>query len=425
MAVTDAAIRTAKPKEKPYRLYDAQGLYLEVSPRGGKWWRFKYRYGGKEKRVSLGVYPEVPLTGRKDKATGRWIDGAREKRDQARQLLAVGIDPGEQRKAMKYATAEGAANSVEVVAREWLEKLGSRWAKSHAAKTKRALERDVFPWLGTTPIALVSAPQLLTVLRRVEGRGAVDTAHRLGHVCGQIFRYAIATGRAERNPAADLRGALSPIQRSHFAAITDPKAAGPLLRALDGYHGTLATKAALRLAPLVFIRPGELRQAEWAEFDLDDALWVIPGHRMKGDHKRKDIPHAVPLSKQAISILREIHPLTGRGRYVFPNIRSSKRPMSDNTVNAALRRMGITKEEMTGHGFRAMARTILDEVLKVRPDIIEHQLAHNVRDPLGRAYNRTTYLPERRQMMQRWADYLDGLRKDTRSGSPDAATEAA
>jgi integrase len=406
MPLTDVAIRVAKPAEKPIRLFDGRGLYLEVSPKGGKWWRLKYRYGGKEKRLSLGVYPDVPLAGRKDKATGLLIEGAREKCDKARQLLASGIDPGEHRKAVKSARAECDENSFEVVAREWLEKYQSKWSLSHREKIKRSLERDVFPWLGISPVGDVSAPNLLIALRRIEARGAAETAHRVRYICGQVFRYAIATGRAAQNPADHLRDALAPAPTGHFAAVTDPKAIGELLRMIDGYRGRQLTKSALRLAPLLFIRPGELRQAEWAEIALDQAEWTIPSHRMK-----KKVAHIVPLAAQAVAILREIQPLTGHGTYVFPCERTTKRPMSNNTVNAALRRMGVTKEEMTGHGFRAMARTVLDEVLGYRVDIVEHQLAHKVRDPLGRAYNRTSHLPERRIMMQQWGDYLDSLRQ--------------
>jgi integrase len=405
MALTDAAIRTAKPDKKTTRKFDSGGLYLEITPRGGKWWRLKYRFDGKEKRLSLGIYPEVPLAGHKDKKTGEWIDGAREKRDKARQLLANGIDPSEHRKAIKAARVERAENSFEAVAREWLTKYSPRWTSSHCQKNLRRLEYDVFPWLGGRPIAEVTAPELLTVLRRIENRGAGETAHRVRQICGQVLRYAVATGRAERDPSADLRGALAPVRATHLAAITDPMRIGELLRAIDGYQGYYVTRAALCLAPLVFVRPGELRTAEWAEINLDRAEWNIAAEKMK-----MRVPHLVPLSKQAVEILQGIQPLTGRGRYVFPSARSTTRPMSNNAILAALRPMGIPKDQMTGHGFRALARTVLDEVLGIRPDYIEHQLAHAVRDPLGRAYNRTSHLPERRAMMQQWADYLDKLK---------------
>jgi len=389
MPLTDTAIRNARPREKPVKLFDAGGLYLILTPAGARWWRFDYRYGGKRRTLSMGVYPHVSLK------------EARAKRVEARKQLATGGDPSATRKAAKAAEAD----SFEAVAREWYAKHAPRWGPGHADNTIRCLEQDVFPRLGARPVGKVTAPDLLEVLRRIEARGALETAHRVLQNCRRVFRYAIATGRAERDTAADLRGALPPAEEKHHAAITDPKAIGALLRAIDGYQGDLPTRCALRLAPLTFVRPGELRAAEWTEFDLDRAEWNIPASRMKTRE-----PHLVPLSVQAIAILCEICPLTGSGRYVFPSLRTAARPMSETTINAALRRMGYAKDEMTGHGFRAMARTLLDEVLGVRPDFIEHQLAHTVRDPLGRAYNRTTHLPERRDMMQRWADYLDGLK---------------
>lgn len=393
MSLTDTAIKNAKPGAKPVKLSDEKGLFLLVTPAGGKWWRLKYRFGGKEKLLSLGTYPEVSL---KD---------ARQRRDDARKLLADGIDPGENRKAVKAAKTERAANSFEVVTREWFAKKSPSWAKSNADKIIRRLEKDAFPWLGGRPIGDITPPELLKVLRRMEERGAVESAHRMRSYCGQIFRYAIATGRAERDASSDLRGALPSTVTQHRAAITDPKAIAELLRAIDGYQGYFVTKCALRLAPLVFVRPGELRKAEWTEIDLGKAEWNIPAERMK----MRDA-HLVPLATQAVEILRELHALTGEVRYVFPGARTNGRPMSDNAILAALRRMGYAKEEMSGHGFRAMARTILDEVLQVRPDFIEHQLAHAVRDPNGRAYNRTAHLAERRKMMQQWADYLDKLK---------------
>lgn len=368
-------------------------MYLEISPTGGKWWRLKYRHGGKEKRLSLGTYPDTSLA------------AARDKRDNARKLLAAGVDPGEHRKAEKAAGIEKSANSFEVVAREWFGKQKPGWVDGHANKVLMRLENDVFPWLGARPIADVTAKELLATINRIVDRGAVDSAHRALQNCGQIFRYAIITGRAERNPAADLRGALPSPKESHLAAITDPDKIGGLLRSMDDYTGAFVTKCALRLAPLVFVRPGELRHAEWEEINLDKAEWNIPAAKMKMREA-----HLVPLSKQAVSILSELHPLTGRGKYVFPSARGDKRPMSDNAILSALRRMGFEKDEMSGHGFRAMARTIMDETLHVRPDFIEHQLAHAVRDPNGRAYNRTAHLAERRKMMQMWADYLDSLR---------------
>lgn len=400
MPLTNAAISNAKPgvtpkgvkTSKPYKLGDSGGLYVEVRPDGGKYWRLKYRIGGKEKRLSLGVYPEVSLA------------KARERRDEARRLLADGVDPSEHRKATKAAGIERAANSFEAVAREWFAKLKPTWNEAHADRILARFDRDIFPWIGGRPIAEVTAPELLTVLRRIESRGALETAHRALGNCGQVFRYGVATGRCERDPSGDLRGALPPVKGQHFAAVTEPAKVGALLRSIHGYQGTLAVQCALRLAPLVFVRPGELRKARWEDIDLDAAQWSF--------HVTKtDVGHIVPLSKQAVSILRDLHALTGRGVFVFPGARSRERPMSDNAILAALRRMGIAKDEMSGHGFRAMARTILDEVLGFRPDFIEHQLAHAVRDPNGRAYNRTAHLADRRKMMQAWADWLDSQRR--------------
>ena len=391
MALSDAAIRNAKPGAKAVKLFDGSGLYLEVSPAGGKWWRLKYRFGGKENRLSLGVYPDVSL---KD---------ARERRDATRKLLANDVDPSENRKALKSARADLAGNSFELVTREWFTKYSTNWAVNHSARIIGRFERDIFPWIGKRAITELTAPELLSVVRRIESRGALETAHRALGNCGQVFRYAVATGRALRDPCGDLRGALPPVKEEHLAATTEPKRVAEILRAMDGYQGTLTVCCALRLAPMVFVRPGELRKAEWANIDLDAQEWRYTVSKTK-------TPHIVPLARQAVAILRELQPLTGTGRYVFPGARSSGRPMSDNAILAAMRRMGIEKAEMTGHGFRAVARTILDEVLGVRPDLIEHQLAHAVRDPNGRAYNRTSHLPERRKMMQQWADYLDNLK---------------
>lgn len=391
MSLTDTAIRNAKPGTKPIKLFDERGLFLLVTPNGGKWWRFRFMFDGKEKLLSLGVYPDVSL---KD---------ARERRDEARKLVANGVNPSENRKIQKSARADRIANSFEVIAREWFAKYSATWAKNHGDRIVRRFERDIFPWIGGRPIAEINAPQLLEVVRRIENRGALETAHRALSNCGQVFRYAIATGRAERDPSGDLRGALPPVKETHFAATTEPKRFAEILRAMDGYEGTLTVRCALRLAPLVFVRPGELRNAQWADIDFEAEEW-------RYTVTKTNTPHIVPLSHQAIEILRELHPLTGNSCFVFPSARSSSRPMSDNAILAALRRLGIDKEEMSGHGFRAVARTILDEVLGVRPDFIEHQLAHAVRDPNGRAYNRTAHLSERRKMMQQWADYLDKLK---------------
>jgi len=391
--LSDLKIKKAKPLQKPFTLFDGGGLFILVTPTGGKLWRFKYRFANKEKMLSLGAYPELSMT------------AARRKREEARSLVASGIDPGAVRKAQKAAGVAVSENGFEVVAREWHEKFYHRWTPNHAQKLMRHLELDVFPWVGKRPIGEVKAPELLSVLRRVESRGALDTAHRVKILAGQIFRYAIATGRAERDPSADLKGALPPKRQTHLAAVTDPKEAAGLLRAIDDYQGSFIVKCALQLGALFFVRPGELRHAEWSEMDFDAGIWAIPAVKMKMKQ-----PHIVPLSRQAVEILNSLKPLTGNGRYVFPSHRSALRAMSNNAILAALRRMGYTKDEMTGHGFRAMARTILDEVLHVRPEYIEHQLAHSVRDPNGRAYNRTAHLDERKKMMSLWADYLDGLR---------------
>lgn len=391
MPLSDIAIRTAKAASKPVRMYDTGGLYLEISPAGGKLWRLKYRFGGKEKLLALGRYPEVSL---KD---------ARDRRDEARKLLANETDPGENRKAQKAAKTERAANSFEVVAREWHAKYSASWSASHSDKIIKRLERDVFPWIGARPVAEITAPDLLSVLQRIEHRGVLETAHRALQNCGQVFRYAVATGRAHQDPSGALKGALTPWKPKHYPAIVDLPNLGELLRAIDAYQGSLITRSALGLLPLVFVRPGELRQAKWEEIDLDRAEWRYFVTKTKQDH-------IVPLCAQAVNILRELNAVTGRGEYVFPGLRSHDRPMSENTINAALRYMGYDKEAMTGHGFRAVARTLLDEELGFPPHIIEHQLAHNVRDPLGRAYNRTSHLPKRRKMMQAWANYLERLK---------------
>ncbi len=394
MPLTDITIRSVKPGTKTIKLFDGHGLYLEISPTGGKWWRVKYRYDGKEKRLSLGVYPEVNLK------------EARERLSETRKLLTNGVDPGQHRKAVKAARVGQASNSFEVIAREWYAQQVNTWADNHSSRILRRFERDIFPWMGKRPITEITAPELLTILRKIEARGAVETAHRALSNCGQVFRYAVATGRAERNPTTDLRGALPPVKGKHFAAVTEPQQVSELLRALNGYQGSLTVAAALKLAPLVFVRPGELRHAEWTNIDFNIAEWRYTVNKTKTQH-------IVPLSRQAIIILSDLHKLTGNSRFVFPSARSNARPMSDNAILAAMRRMGIHKDEMSGHGFRAMARTILDEVLGVRPDYIEHQLAHAVRDPNGRAYNRTAHLAERHKMMQMWADYLDQLVNQT------------
>jgi integrase len=391
--LTPSAVANAKPQAKPYKMPDGRGMFLLVNSDGSKLWRWRYRrpVTGTENMLALGAYPEVSLR------------MARERREEARTMLADGIDPSEHRKAERAAGEERAANSFEVIAREWMGR--QTWVDDYRVKLESRMANDVFPYIGRRPVAELSAPEFLQVARRIEERGAVESAHRALQVCGQIMRYSIATGRADRNPVADLRGALASPQVQHHAAITDPHELGGLLRAIEGYSGDPATRAALKLSALLFVRPGELRHAEWAEFDLDAGEWSIPAGKMKMRQ-----PHLVPLCEQAVAILRELHPLTGRGQYVFPGGRSPRRPMSNNAINAALRRMGYGTDSMTAHGFRATARTILDEVLGYRVDYIEHQLAHAVKDPNGRAYNRTAHLPERRKMMQGWADYLDALR---------------
>lgn len=394
--LTETAVKAAKPAEKPRKLFDERGLYLFVPPTGARLWRFKYRFGARtkgkpgmaEKVLALGVYPDVSLK------------RAREKRDEARKLIAEGIDPAAKKKAERQATAETFA----AIATEWLQ-LQRKKRKS------RTLEK--YEWLlehckrlGSQPVRAIAAPGILAVCRRLEEQGKHETAHRVRAFIGRIMRFAIVTGRAERDPSADLRGALAPVVVTNHAAITEPKRIGELLRAIDGYQGQPSTAYALKLAPLTFVRPGELRGARWSEFELDgnDPQWRIPAERMKMAEQ-----HIVPLSDQAVALLRELQAITGDGEYLFPSLRSSKRPISDNTVNAALRRLGYGSDEMTGHGFRAMASTCLNEQ-GWQPDVIELQLAHAERDKVRAAYNRAERLAERRKLMQAWADYLDGLR---------------
>lgn len=392
LPLTDRTIKAAKPAKKPVRLWDGGGLYVEVSPAGGKLWRFKYRVGGREKRLALGAYPDVSLR------------DARERRDDARRHLARGTDPGNVARAEKLARSGG--GTFEAIAREWHGKQAATWDEDYAKNVLGRFALCVFPYVRDRAPDDINAGDWLALLRRIEERGAKETAHRVRALCAQVYRYAVASGRAARDPLADLRGALAPVPVRHFASITDADALRPLLRVVDGYTGTPVVRVALRLQPLLFVRPGELRSMRWADVDVDDAQWRFEASKTK-------TPHIVPLSRQAIALVEELRPLTGAGEFVFPSTRSAQRCMSNNTINAGLRRLGIdTRTEMTGHGWRAAARTILEERLGFRPEVIELQLAHAVRDPLGRAYNRTTHIVERTRMMQAWADFLDGLRAD-------------
>jgi integrase len=399
MGLTDTFVKQVKQvKPAGDKHSDGQGMYLLVTS-AGKYWRFDYRFLGKRKTLALGVYPAVSLA------------KARARRQEARELLADGIDPGSAKRDAKNAKLIAAQHTFEVVARLWLEKTKSERAASTQEKVENWLAKDIFSVIGSQPISTISPRDVLVAVQRIEARGAIESAHRVKQLCGQVFRFAVATGLAERDVTVDLRGALASAPTNHFAAITEPHEVARLLKAIHGYSGHPYATAALKLSPLVFVRPGELRSAEWVEIDLNAAEWRIPGHKMK---MRND--HIVPLATQAIEILRSVHLMTGHGKYVFPSIRSGDRCMSENTMNAALRSLGFGKDVMTAHGFRAMARTILDEVLEERVDFIEHQLAHAVKDANGRAYNRTAHLPARRLMMQRWADYLDDLRHGANNG---------
>jgi integrase len=388
--LNESRIRAAKPAEKPYKLFDERGLFMLVTPTGGRLWRFRYRHGGVEKLLTLGAYPDVSLK------------RAREKRDDARRHVADGVDPSAKRQAERKA----AADTFVAIADEWLLTKKKALTPATWERDHNQLHKWVVPYLGNRPISAVEAPELLAVLKRIESKGVIDTAHRTREICGRLFRYAIATGRATRDISADLRGALAPRTTEHLGAITDPLKVGRLLRAIDGYDGQPTTAAALKLAPYVFVRPTELRAAEWSELMLDGEQpeWRIPAERMKMREA-----HIVPLARQSIKILRELHPITGRQRYVFPAIGGGGRPLSENTINGALRRLGYSGDEMTAHGFRSMASTLLNEQ-GVHPDLIELQLAHAERNTVRAAYNRAQRLAERREMMQGWGDYLDRLR---------------
>lgn len=404
MRLTDSAIKAAKAAEKPYKLFDGHGLYLLVNPDGSRWWRLKYRFAGKEKLLALGTYPAVSLK------------KARDRSGDAKDLLTDGIDPNAARKAEKQARADRESGSFELVAREWHSRQRDIWGQVHAANVLRRLVLYVFPKIGNRPIRDLRASDLLVVLRSIEARGTQETAYRVKQSLGAIFRYAVATQRADFDPSAALKGALAPAPDRHYAAITQPSRVGELMRAIHGYAGSDVTCLALQLLPLVFVRPGELRAAQWDELSFDikppllgekpqypEPVWRIPGERMKMGE-----PHIVPLSAQAVRVLQELHAITGPEGYLFPGARSKARCMSENTLNAALRRMDYGTDEMTGHGFRHMASTILHE-RGYRSEWIERQLAHGDRNSVRARYNFAEYLPERRRMMQDWADYLDGL----------------
>lgn len=399
MALTDPAAKNAKPKEKIYRLTDEKGLYLEVQPSGAKYWRHKYRFAGKEKRLAYGVYPEISLK------------EARNARDDSRRLLREGIDPAKIKRTRKARQNWEAENTFHSVSEEWFQKQVGTWAEATAKKRRALLHNDLLPWLGKSPVTDLETIDLLACLQRIEDRGALETAHNARQVLGQVFRFAKQTRRVTENPALDLKGALKPQVTTHHAAITDPLEFGKLLRAIDGYQGTYTVRCLLKLCPLLFQRPGEMIAMEWAEIDWKKALWRLPADKMKTRQA-----HDVPLSTQAIFILKDLEPLNGNLPYVFPNARRRKHHASPATINSALQKLGYdTQRTQSAHGFRASARTLLDEQMGYRLEWIEQQLAHQVRDSLGRAYNRTKHLPQRQEMMQRWADYLDQLRESKRT----------
>lgn len=393
MPLTEQQIRNFRPQPgKKTRLFDEHGLYLEISPTGGTYWRWKYHFGGKERRLAVGVYPDLNLK------------NARARRDEARKLLSSGVDPVCQRKKDKLLQAERSGETFEKVGREWYSKQAQVWTPEHASRVLSRLERDLFPFLGGSPVAETETPQIVAILHRIEARGVRETVHRAKQDCEAIFDYAIAAGKCKWNPAARVTKALAPKPKpAHFAAVTDPKTLGELLRKIDSFEGTFTVFCALRLAPQIPVRPGELRKAKWEDIDFERAEW-----RLIASKKRPQL--IVPLSRQVLAIFRRLHQVTGTSPYVFPGARSDRRPMSENAVLYALRSLGISKELMTGHGFRATFRTIGDEVLKLRVDLLEHQLAHMVKDSNGRAYNRTAYLEDRKLLMQKWSDYLDYLK---------------
>ncbi len=386
MALTDTKIKNVKSKDKPYKLNDGEGLYLLVNPNGGRWWRFRYSFDGREKGISLGTYPDVTL------------QAARDKRTDARRLVASGVDPSAKRKEGKA----DVINTFRHVACEWFSKISYTWVPEHAGTTWRMLERDIFPFIGEKSINKIAPGDVLAALRVIESRGFA--AHRACQVCGQVFRFGIASGLTAADPSMTLKDVLRKKQKEHFPSIIDPKELAVLLRAIDGYHGTFIIKHAFKLLPLVFTRPGELRHMEWTEIDFKTGLWAIPAQKMKMRQ-----PHIVPLSRQAVEILQSLHQVTGSGRYCFPSIKTGERTMSNNTFAVVFNTLGY-KNTMCAHGFRSTARTLLDEVLQFAPHLIEHQLSHTVKDTNGRAYNRTSHIEERKRMMQTWSDYLFGLK---------------
>lgn len=397
--LTATAIKHAKAEDKPRKLSDGHGLHLLLQPGGAKYWRYNYRLAGKQKTLALGVYPDVSL------ADARRLHG------EAREKVLAGVDPAQQKRIERLTRHQAVAESFEAMALEWYERHMDAMSESHRVRTMRILEKDLFPAIGALPIRDLTALEVLAALRQIEGR-TVDIAHRAKQVVGQVFRYAVATGRAERDPTADLKGALKSRHKVHYAAITQPEEVGRLLLAMETYAGTPVVKSALQITALTFQRPGLVRAMEWEHIDWNTAVWDVPPEAMQKTAKAgaAQRAHTVPLSRQAQNILSSLHRLTGRGRFVFPSARGRSRCLSDNGMRIALRTMGYDNSAMTPHGFRAMARTLLDEALGYRVDIIEHQLAHSVRDPNGRAYNRTSFLQDRVEMMQAWADYLDDLR---------------
>jgi integrase len=393
--LTNQEIKNAKPKDKPYKLSDSKGLFLLVTPKGQKYWRLAYRFGTKQKTLSLGVYPEITLS------------KVRREVEKAREILRNNQDPSDTKRTEKLSAFNAQENSFKNVGTDWFNKRKGGWSKGGGNRTWRIIDKYLFPFIGNTPVNAVAAPELLAALRRIESRGTIDTAHRAKQIASQIFRFAIASGLAERDPSSDLKDALITPKTQHRAAITNPKQVGRLMVAIDNYDGSLVVRSALKLSPLLFCRPGELRHMEWSEVDFEQERVEIPAEKMKmGD------PFIIPLSKQSLTILKALHPHTSNGKYVFPSARGNSRPLSENGVRVALRAMGYDNDTMCAHGFRAMARTLLDEVLEYRIEWIECQLAHAVKDANGRAYNRTSYIKQRTEMMQRWADYLDELKME-------------